>query len=118
MAVAVAPPSKRLRAPTRGFWLWYGIVSGPVHWMIHITAVAAFASGSCHHHWEQWAAHGMTVFNGAATALAIVISALVLRDAAESRYRFLGWFGVGTGALSLFLILLEEVIVWTVRVCG
>ena len=27
------------------------------------------------------------------------------------------WFGVGTGALSLLLILLEEAYIWTIRVC-
>lgn len=102
-----------------GFKLWYAALSGPVHWMVHITGVAALASAACGDsgHGFTLAAHALTVVTGAATVLAIVWSRR-LAAAPQGTHRFLGQFGLGVGGLSLLLILLEEAYVWTVRVCG
>jgi len=112
MAVAVR------RAPARGFWLWYGVTSGPLLWMVHITGVSAFASGWCAHQWEQWGAHLLTVVTGGATAAALWISYRVRRASVDDRYVFLGWLGLSMGGLSLLLILIEEAFIWTLRGCG
>lgn len=98
--------------------LWLAVLCGPVLWMVHITGVSALASGACGHDAYTWWAHGLTV----ATALPVAVAALAcLRlaraDAAGATVPFLGWFGLGTGLLSLLLILLEEAYIWTVRVC-
>lgn len=96
--------------------LWTAVLCGPVLWMVHITGVGAFASGACGHHAYTWAAHGLTLLTGLPLVLAIVMS-LRLAQRAEGTLTFLGWFGVGVGAISLVLILLEEAYIWTVRVC-
>ena len=99
-----------------GFRLWYAALSGPILWMVHLTGVAALASGACGRSGYTLAAHGLTVVTGAATAVAIVWSRHLA--AAEGTHKFLGQFGLGVGGLSLLLILLEEAYIWTVRVCG
>lgn len=92
---------------------WVAVLCGPVLWMIHITGVSALASGACGHHAYTWAAHALT----AATALPLLVAIAACYRLTSGDQPFLGWFGAGTGALSLLLILLEEAYIWTVRVC-
>jgi hypothetical protein len=101
-------------------WLWAAVLCGPVLWMVHISGVSAFASGACGHHAYTWAAHGLTVLTGLPLLLAIVASLRLAQRSAvggAGTLAFLGWFGVGVGAISLLLIVLEEAYIWTVRVC-
>lgn len=99
-----------------GFRRWYGTLSGPVLWMVHITGVAALASAACGHDSYTLAAHALTVVTALATLLALSWSWRMAAD--QGTVKFLGHFGLFVGGLSLLLILLEDVYIWTVRVCG
>jgi hypothetical protein len=103
-----------------GFWRWAAVLCGPVLWMIHLSGVSAFASGACGHHAYEWLAHGLTAVTGLPVLVSVLACASLARrqsPGGSGTVQFIGWFGVGTGALSLLLILLEEAYIWAVRVC-
>jgi hypothetical protein len=98
-------------------WTWAAVLCGPVLWMVHISGVSAFASGACGHHAYTWLAHALTLATGLPLLVGIAVSARLGQAASSATVKFLGWFGVGVGGVSLLLIGLEEAYIWTVRVC-
>jgi hypothetical protein len=109
--------SSRVMSPPRsGFRRWYALFAGIAWWMLHITASAALSGATCPHPQVRWAMHGLTLFTALATLVAIGWSAALYREGRGSpqdavtvagRDRFLGAFGLLTGAVSLLLILWE-----------
>jgi hypothetical protein len=97
-------------------WSWTAVLCGPVLWMVHISGVSALSSGACGHHAYTWLAHALTGATAVPLAAALVATRR-LAQRPDGTLAFLGWFGFGTGAISLLLILLEEAYIWTVHVC-
>ncbi|HEV7888105.1 MAG TPA: hypothetical protein VGO92_11145 [Acidimicrobiales bacterium] len=118
MSTAAHQQSRGHEQGRLGFWPWVALLCGPILWMVHITGVSAFASGACERSGYRWWAHGLTVATGVPVAAAIAVSARLVRRARSDVVRFLAWFGLFVGGLSLLLILLEELYIWAVRVCG
>jgi len=114
-----------LSAPRRGWRLWYAMTSGIVWWLVHVTSLAALAEVRCGRAAVEWTIHGLTVFTGAATLVAIAWSASLIRayhdDAASAteggRLRFCGLFGLAVSTTSLVLIAWEGLYVPFVDAC-
>jgi hypothetical protein len=127
MTVTTTSESPRWSSgPTRGFWLWYAVLSGIALWMLHVTALSALAGTSCTHSAATWAMHALTLVLGAATIAGGWMCVMMIRgrdDHSEAdpdldgRLRFMGLFGLLTQAISLTLIIWEGTYVPFVDAC-
>jgi hypothetical protein len=120
-----------LSAPTEGFRLWYSVVAGIGWWLVHITAEASLARIRCSHEGVTWIIDAITLGTALMTGLAIWWCAALIRSHPGgaplgednggdegSRARFIGWFGVLTGATSMLLIVWEGAYAHVLRACG
>jgi hypothetical protein len=108
-----------------GALLWFAALAGIGAWMVHLTLVSAITEFTCTRSESEWLVHGGTVAMAAVTAVAIVMCLAAVREAHDpddagtlsGNIRFVGIFGVMTGAISLLLILLEGSYVFFLDAC-
>lgn len=107
--------------------MWFGVLCGVGAWMVHITVLASIVQFTCNagQAW-LWASHATTVLTGGITAYAMLLCVRMVRAARADEaagnlvgsVKFLGLFGLITGALSLALILLEGSFVFFIDPCA
>jgi len=115
-------------APHGGFKLWYALLGSIAAWLIHLCFGAGFVQYTCNVPGTTWIQHVATAVCAAATVLAMVWSARLVREGGGAdeesgttwgRTRFLGVMGLLIGAIDLLLILGEgSVVVFVHRACG
>ena len=109
-----------------GFMLWFAVLAGIAAWAAHLLLVAALAKWTCNEDGSRWVLDVLTAVTAAATLLAMWLCAGIIRgvDADESegtragRTKFLGVFGLMTGAINLMLIVLEGSYAWFISPCA
>ncbi len=70
-----------LSAPTGGLRRWYAVLAGIGLWMVHIVALAALATSSCHSTASLWSMHLITLVTAVGTVVAMIWSWAMVRDA-------------------------------------
>jgi hypothetical protein len=113
-------------APTRGLRRWFAVLGPIALWLAHIGALAALATASCTDGVALAAMHVITGITALGTLLAMWWSLAMVRRAGpigeaeptpQGRERFLGLFGLATGAVNLVLILWEGSYVLVIDGC-
>ena len=109
-----------------GLRRWFAVTGGIAMWIIHICGSAALATSSCTSTSALWSMHALTLATLAGTALAMWWSWVMVRVAGPvgesdpgtgGRERFLGLFGLATGAISVLLIVWEGSYVLVIDAC-
>jgi|1185.fasta_scaffold479571_2 hypothetical protein len=115
----------RSRTPV-GLRRWFAVFGGVGLWMVHICGSAALATVSCRSTAALWTLHLLTALTLAGTVLAMWWSWTMVRTAGPvgeaepgpgGRDRFLGLFGLATGAISALLIVWEGSYVLVIDAC-
>ena len=109
-----------------GLMLWVAVVTGIAAWAAHLLLLSALVRWTCNDDGSRWVLDALTVATAAATLAAMWLCAGIIRgaDADEAdgtpaaRTRFLGVFGLMTGAINLALILLEGSYAWFISPCA
>ncbi len=109
-----------------GFMLWVAILTGIAAWAAHLLLLAALARWTCNEEGTRWILDVLTVVTALATIFAMWLCAGIIRGAQDdeaaatpaARTRFLGVFGLMTGAINLALILLEGSYAWFISPCA
>ena len=134
-AAALTRLSPALRP--RGLVLWFAVLAGIAAWAAHILLVSALVQWTCNEEGSRWVIDALTLVTAAATVLAMWLCVGIVRGADEdeagedtgegaagarraraARMRFLGIFGLLTGAFNLALILLEGSYAWFISPCA
>jgi len=111
--------------PMHGFRRWYAVLGGIGWWLVHETSLASLARATCLHPRLVWVLHSITLVTAVGTVLAMywcvrmVVAAPDEPDGSgEANWeRFLGLFGLATGAISLLLIIWEGSYVLAFNAC-
>ncbi len=109
-----------------GLMLWVAVVTGVAAWAAHLLLVASLVRWTCNEEGSRWVLDVLTAVTAAATLLAMWLCLGIMRAAGEdeeagtpaARTRFLGVFGLMTGAINLVLILLEGSYAWFISPCA
>ncbi|MDQ1395332.1 MAG: hypothetical protein QOG64_591 [Acidimicrobiaceae bacterium] len=114
-------------AVRRGVTVWFAVFGGVAAWTFHLLVLASMARFTCNAPRFRWTMHLTTGVCVAATAVAMALSARLLRIAGDAddadaspggRVHYLGYLGLAVGTLNLALILLEEVYSIFLYHCG
>ncbi len=106
--------------------LWVAVLTGIAAWAAHLLLLASLVQWSCNEEGSRWLMDVLTLVTAMATVGAMWLCAGIIRgaDAADAagtaagRTRFLGVFGLMTGAVNLALILLEGSYAWFISPCA
>lgn len=109
-----------------GIRLWFAVLAGIGAWTVHLLTLASVARFACTEPAMIWVMHGVTVVTVLVTLLAMRLCVTTIRVSADDEdaatvsgnTRFLGVFGLMTGAISLALIVLEGTYVLFLSPCG
>ena len=96
--------------------VWFPLVGGIAAWAVHLVFLAAFVRYSCNAPGSAWAMHAVTAATVMVTVAALVLARRLGRDVTTDDddvvgERFLGQLALLVGAISLLLIVVEEIYV-------
>ncbi len=109
-----------------GLLLWVAVLTGIAAWAAHLLLLASLVRWSCNEDGSRWLMDVLTLVTALATVVAMWLCAGIIRGADEDEAagtpaggnRFLGVFGLMTGAVNLALILLEGSYAWFISPCA
>ena len=85
MSAEEARKSHSILSAFKDAWtVWYALLGGLAAWIIHLLAFAALSDLSTRSASVRWAMHGITAATLAMTAVAIVLSVRLTRDAGDA----------------------------------
>lgn len=109
-----------------GLTLWVAVLTGIGAWTVHLLLLASLARFTCNEEGTRWVLDALTFVTAAATVAAMWLCLGIIRGADDDeaagtpagRTKFLGVFGLMTGAVNLALILLEGAFAWFINPCA
>ena len=109
-----------------GLLLWVAALTGIAAWAAHLLLLSALVQFTCNEEGTRWWLDVLTLVTALATLAAMWLCVGIIRGADDDeaagtpagRTRFLGVFGLMTGAINLALILLEGSYAWFVSPCA
>ncbi len=109
-----------------GLMLWVAIVAGVAAWAAHLLLLASLVRWTCNESGSRWVLDVLTLVTALATLVAMWLCLGIIRVAQDdeeagtpaARTRFLGVFGLMTGAINLILIVLEGSYAWFISPCA
>ena len=106
------------RPAPSGALVWFATFGSIVTWMVHLTAEAALVPAREQRPGVVWVMHALTVLLALLVLAGMKVSWDLTRASGEEgegtpagRTVFLGWLGLGIGALNLLLIVYEGVLI-------
>ena len=112
--------------PLKGIKLWFAVLGGIAAWTVHLLMVAALTRFTCNEEGTRWVLDVLTLVTALVTVVAMWLCVGIIRgskddeaaDTVAGNTRFLGVFGLMTGAINLALILLEGSYAWFLSPCA